>query len=90
MKSKKILFLAAASLAVLAGCQDDANRHGHQGVSCDAPLIACGETCIDPLSDDNFCGANEACENYIACPLEYKCTFGQCKKGDEIWQPCTG
>jgi|GEM_PF-6076597 len=50
-------------------------------VSCEEPLLACEGACIDPTSDDQFCGASESCsdaEAGEACGEEESCEAGVC------------
>ncbi|MBQ8035932.1 MAG: hypothetical protein IJ268_02975, partial [Proteobacteria bacterium] len=47
-------------------------------LSCDEGQVVCGDKCVDPKTDKGYCGANESCQNYVACQGEQVCIDGQC------------
>ncbi|MBQ8037063.1 MAG: hypothetical protein IJ268_08730, partial [Proteobacteria bacterium] len=54
-------------------CKDD----------CDSSMIRCMRdsytaVCIDPQSDNTFCGADAQCQNYKTCASGQNCLNGQC------------
>src|SRR5690606_20510433 len=47
-------------------------------LDCEDGLILCDDTCIDPLTNDDYCGATEACTGAIACGENLECVGGEC------------
>ncbi|MBO4351116.1 MAG: hypothetical protein J6A01_09260 [Proteobacteria bacterium] len=45
---------------------------------CDPGLVMCGGECINPDIDDQYCGANADCSDYITCSGSYKCEKATC------------
>lgn len=48
---------------------------------CTGPQIACGDSCIDPRKDNNYCGATDPCDdvhNGEACSDKERCIAGVC------------
>ncbi|MBR4984120.1 MAG: hypothetical protein IKY83_00065, partial [Proteobacteria bacterium] len=84
MKSKNLMLLAVASLALLASCQDDSSR---KTMSCNEGEVVCGNQCVDPLTSVYFCGANEECMNYSVCTEDQACVEGKCTDGSVIIDP---
>ena len=41
--------------------------------------VKCGDACIDPKTDKEYCGADENCENYTACGDQTVCDGGECR-----------
>lgn len=52
-------------------------------LDCPSGEVACDGSCIDPLTNDEFCGANEACEEFSACEPRQQCISGTCA----AWTP---
>src|SRR5690606_37081498 len=53
-----------------AGTTCDADEICVEGaceLDCDEGLILCEGTCIDPLTNDDYCGAGEACTGAVTC-----------------------
>lgn len=53
------------------------------GNECDTPRLICDGQCIDPRSDDQYCGAAEDCQGDNAgetCLNDTLCLDGQCRK----------
>src|SRR5690606_24064962 len=51
-------------------------------LSCPAPLVACGGTCIDPDTNADYCGASGDCQGAnagVACGAEQECVDGECE-----------
>ncbi|MCS6858045.1 MAG: hypothetical protein NZM37_10080, partial [Sandaracinaceae bacterium] len=46
---------------------------------CPAPLVNCGGRCINPNTDPQFCGADQACQGYRSCRGQELCIDGQCR-----------
>ncbi len=69
-------------------CSIDADKATFCHTGCNGDYIYCKKGCIDPLTDDNHCGASGLCnnntlgsENYIGkeCNDDQKCTNGKCE-----------
>ncbi len=75
----RLLFLGGFLALLLSGCPaerdrgDDDAADDDDGVSCEAPLIDCGGTCVDPRSDKEHCGG---CG--IDCGTLQDCCDGEC------------
>ena len=41
--------------------------------------VRCDGTCIDPMTSNAFCGANESCEGFENCGDSKSCTQGRCE-----------
>ncbi len=68
---------------------------------CEHGKVKCGEDCIDPNTDNTYCGADSSCQNYTACgddktcvggecsakPVDGKCNDGQVKCGEDCIDP---
>ncbi len=68
---------------------------------CEHGKVKCGEDCIDPMTDNDHCGADSSCQNYTACvddktcvggecsakPVDGKCPEGQVKCGEDCIDP---
>ena len=48
-------------------------------VDCLPGYVKCGETCIDPLTDSNYCGADNTCQNANHCASNQVCMQGKCQ-----------
>lgn len=67
---------------------DDGNTNDGDGCSsscqCDAGFSACGGGCIDPATDEQYCGANFTCSNPgFVCQAGQECAYELC--GDTSW-----
>jgi hypothetical protein len=54
---------------------------GHCALSCQAGLVACGGTCVDPQTNPDYCGASGDCAQANAgsrCASDQRCSGGQC------------
>lgn len=71
-------------------CSDDASdgevcptgsicSGGECEVQCDPGLVECEGRCIDPKSDNNFCGADASCNNASKCESGKSCVDGSCQ-----------
>ncbi len=58
------------------------------GYECEAPdctplcppsTVKCNGSCIDPLSDETYCGADNQCQGYITCSGNDVCQNGVCE-----------
>ena len=50
-----------------------------ENADCRPGYVACGNDCINPLSDQNYCGANDNCSLYDACVGGQQCDNGTCR-----------
>ena len=61
---------------------------------CPYNMIDCGTKCVDPLTDEDFCGADLSCLGGVVCGVSEKCISGTCEiMGDIVYQaavPKTG
>src|SRR5690606_839175 len=61
-------------------------------LSCPAPLVACGGTCIDPDTNADYCGASGDCQGAnagVACGAEQECVDGECEgAAPELHENC--
>jgi hypothetical protein len=49
---------------------------------CDPPLLACGGVCVDPATDNAYCGATGTCQGAAAgsvCTSGKSCSGGLCQ-----------
>ena len=72
-------------MAFAIGCDDNNDEPATpqqpiQDDSCKDGKVKCGDKCIDPKTSDEFCGADENCENYEACESPMACTKGKCEE----------
>ena len=54
---------------------------GKCGITCVAGQIKCGNKCIDPLTNNTYCGATGDCTGYnsgVSCPSGNVCSGGSC------------
>ena len=57
-------------------------------LSCGPDLIACDDTCVDPLGDPDYCGATDCSESGgrgVACSDEQACVVGECREFVPEW-----
>ncbi len=54
--------------AVDEGCVSD----------CPSPQIRCGGACVDPRTDERYCGALGACAGFTVCSAQEACVAGRC------------
>lgn len=75
----KPLYLAFC-LAGLAFLCLSCDNHSVIVEACPTPgFVECQGTCIDPMTSDIYCGANEDCENYSVCVANHMvCNQGIC------------
>ena len=107
MYNQKLIIAAVviAFAGMMDACSDDASKKSKTPpADCTLPgMVSCDGTCIDPLTDNNFCGADDACQNFTACvdgqmcvggacsikPADGKCPDGQVKCGEVCIDPKT-
>lgn len=70
-------FVLAASFGAFA-CAEDEKDADQNGQECEAPLTACGDTCVNLDTNDDHCGK---CDN--ACAEGETCQEGECVGGQE-------
>lgn len=62
--------------------------------TCKTGEVRCGNRCIDPLTDNAFCGASETCTGDkagVACQAPNSCVDGACALNCNSWQiKCEG
>ena len=46
--------------------------------NCKPGEVICGGSCINPMTSNNFCGADASCSSYLACSEFETCSNGQC------------
>ena len=68
-------------------CQNGRCSGNGPADTCDPGLVKCGEDCIDPKTDNSYCGADADCLNYTACVDGQTCQNGLCS-GDEPVDAC--
>ena len=51
---------------------------GYDGL-CPPELTKCGVTCVDPMTDRDYCGASEGCIGGIVCGAGEMCNSGTCE-----------
>ncbi|WP_437953693.1 cadherin-like beta sandwich domain-containing protein [Sorangium sp. So ce296] len=59
--------------------------HGACEASCAPPLVACGGACVDPSTDETYCGATGDCAGASAgatCSAGEACVAGACASAD--------
>ncbi len=71
---------ARAGAACDAGdvCVDGSCR-----LDCPEGQVGCDGSCIDPMFDDDHCGADAACSEYSECNARQQCIFGTCAQWGE-------
>lgn len=47
-------------------------------LDCPESEVACDGSCVDPLTSDDYCGADSACEDFSACSAREQCIAGGC------------
>ena len=60
-------------------------------LSCPVALVACGDTCIDPDSNPDHCGASGDCQGAnagVACAAEQACIDGECRDLVSVYANC--
>ena len=75
MKRQITLALSIAALLGVIGCDDDSKEPACKTEG----YVSCGGTCIDPKTSNAYCGANEYCENFVACKETETCFNGRCR-----------
>ena len=89
-----VLAIAAFGIAVpnAADAQDpNPENHDHSSICYGIKSILCKETCINPMSDADYCGASEDCSAYQTCGKGEECVLGMCKKAHtESDDACAG
>lgn len=84
---KKTVITVALFVAILtiSGCDESSsgnengNGNGNESSCKTEGLVKCGSQCIDPMVSLQYCGANEYCENYVACKNGETCFEGRCR-----------
>ena len=79
-------FVPFLLIAGLCGCAD--GNEGGSTADCSAPgYVKCGDSCINPASSRDYCGADTQCKNFDVCDTTEVCKQGECvvKNGG-----CTG
>ncbi|WP_437317615.1 cadherin-like beta sandwich domain-containing protein [Sorangium sp. So ce385] len=59
--------------------------HGACEASCAPPLVACGGACVDPSTDETYCGAAGDCAGAsagVTCSAGEACVAGACASAD--------
>lgn len=61
-------------------------------VRCGQTQVACNGNCIDPMSDNDYCGAsNEGCDGYDCCKNAKRCLDSEfCSNGVCVTKSCKG
>jgi hypothetical protein len=61
---------------------------------CPYGMVDCGDKCVDPMTDEDFCGVDSACLGGAVCGVTEKCVIGACEDvGGNVYQasvPKTG
>ena len=77
-------------------CAKDAEDNYYCTQDCSAladgvPKSVCDGQCIDPQTDERYCGATETCESYTTCKANEECQNGQCvcPEGQQCEPTCT-
>lgn len=71
----------ALGLVFFVGCGDDGGNTADAGFSCPPGLVDCGGTCVDPNTDESFCGAGSDCTTNpgTTCAAGEVCNSGTCE-----------
>ncbi|MBQ9817076.1 MAG: hypothetical protein IJM59_06415 [Proteobacteria bacterium] len=76
---------ADSSCQKFTACVDDKTCAGGvcsakpEDGKCPEGQVKCGESCIDPQTNDGYCGADAKCENYRSCEPDWSCKGGECQ-----------
>lgn len=73
-----LAFVLAASFGAFA-CGDEEDPKDDKKGTCEEPLVACGDTCVDTQTNKDHCGA---CNN--ACAEGEVCEEGVCVGGSSV------
>ena len=89
----KQYFTLIISITIVAGfytgCHEANHDKSTQESSCITPgFVKCGESCVDPATSIQFCGANENCEHYEICGSEQICHAGHCTDNPQEDDTC--
>ena len=89
MYKQKLWYLAGIVIcAGLCGaCDDDSGKKSNPSTEdCTQPgYVRCNDSCIDPMTNSNFCGADSVCGKYEDCTKQGKtCNNGVCVGGNPI------
>jgi hypothetical protein len=57
---------------------------GECQLDCAAGLVLCDDTCIDPLTNNTYCGAGEGCSAAVNCGETLECVGGECFGWSEV------
>ena len=77
--------ILALSALCFSACDDDDNDNNSNQNSCSsAEQVMCDNTCIDPMSNKSFCGADTTCKSYHVCDANQICLKGKCENITEI------
>ncbi|MBR4986867.1 MAG: hypothetical protein IKY83_14130 [Proteobacteria bacterium] len=68
-----IFSIAVLSGISMLGCDEKEPSCKTEG------YVSCSGTCIDPKTSNQFCGANEYCEGFVACKDTETCFNGRCR-----------
>ena len=55
-------------------------ENGNCKDTCKSDQILCNGQCIDPQTDNRYCGAQKGCTNYTNCPSGNVCSVGECSE----------
>ena len=55
------------------------NKQVDQPQNCNSGQVKCGNTCIDPKTNKQYCGADANCTHYTTCGDRYICDSGNCE-----------
>ena len=74
--SRGALFVCAL---LIVGCNEKEEwTEPPSTFSCIDPFVKCGDSCIDPMTTNEYCGADHACAGYVVCDAGETCTNGFC------------
>jgi hypothetical protein len=69
----------AASPGITCDPGEVCNGAGACQLSCQSTFVACGGTCIDPMTNDQYCGATAGCaDDGAICAGNEQCVAGAC------------
>lgn len=51
--------------------------------SCESPMVICDDLCIDPKTNNTFCGADDLCKKYKHCAKRQMCVDGSCVDSED-------
>ena len=78
------IFAITAMTCFVLACDDNTDKPEKDNYpdapNCKTPgAVICSDVCIDPMTSNKYCGANQYCENYETCGETRACKDGKCQ-----------